>query len=201
MSIERRRRIGIKKFVEHLKTKQLLDLNKAYDVVKETSGLYKCEIEGIVSALEDKRIESMVEIGRCLSGSIYLYLCCFPIKRFLSIDVKRYGTDTAIKEFMDGLNIQNEILVQDSSKYTPKESWDFVLIDGDHTGPGVKSDIEIWKNKCKYIGFHDYADRGSNRHRKVHPEVIKEITEAINKYGWKQIGIRRRSEIVLETLR
>lgn len=165
-------------------------------------GLYKIEASGIYSALHDKNITSVVEVGRCYSGGLYLYSCLFPnLKKVLSIDIDEYPrSDTAIKEYLGHYQIENDIVVCDSTLYKPDNFiWDFGFIDGGHTGPIVEQDMLIWKDRCRYIGFHDYADKRKNKRKHYYHDVTEKITYYINKYNWKQIGNRGCSEIVLET--
>lgn len=191
-------------FAEYLRTfKRPNTYEEVYDVVKDkVSGLYRCESEPIWEIFKDKKIESFVEVGRNLGGSNFFFTCLFKdLKKILSIDIDTFKiTDDALKEYLTHHNISHEFVKADSTAYEASGFWDFVFIDGGHTGEIVSADIEIWRNRCKYIGFHDYADKGrKNKHKVFYPDVVEEIKKAAEKYGWKQIGNRGRSEIIFET--
>jgi len=166
-------------------------------------GLYHQEAAGIYSALHDKDIKTVAEVGRGYAcASLYLYTCFFPdLKKVLSLDIATYKSEASMKAYLDFYGIEHQILTRDSTIYDPGDTfWDFVFIDGGHTGEIVAADIQVWKDKCKYIGFHDYSNKkGKNKHKRHFPDIVEEIGKAIKEYGWKKIGTRGRSEIVLET--
>lgn len=202
-----RRRVRLsEKFVSFLKQRIRYgpeNITKIYEGAEYAIGLYKKETQGILSALGDKKIKSLVEIGRCLGGGLYMLSCIFPeLEEILSIDINDYYiTDPELKLYFDHFGIKHNLIIADSTKYVPEDRlWDFVFIDGGHTGEIVSKDIAIWKDRCRYIGFHDYSNRkGRNRHKAHYPDVVEEIKKSIKEYSWRQIGVRGRSEIVLET--
>jgi len=176
------------------------EISKIYDVIRHSMGLYLREVNGIFSALSDKNITSIVEIGRCFGGGLYVFSCMFPnLKEVLSIDIDA-GADAELRKYFDHFGIKHNIIISDSTSYVPEDKfWDFVFIDGDHTRESVSKDISIWKDKCRYIGFHDYADKGrQNAHKRYYPEVVEEIKKAMLDNGWEQIGNRGCSEIVFK---
>lgn len=166
-------------------------------------GQYKCEAKGLWDTLHDLNIESMVEIGRNLGGGLFLFASILPdLKKVLSIDQKSWRlTDNVFPSYFNYFGIEHEILTLDSTTYEPYEFfWDFVYIDGGHELEIIKKDIEIWRDKTKYIGFHDFSDMGKgNKHRRRYSGVVKSVLEAEEKYGWTRIGNRGRSEIVFKT--
>jgi len=191
-------------FLKYLKTFQRPETyEESYDVVKgKVSGLYRVESEAIWEIFKDKKIESYVEVGRgCTGGTLFLFTCLFrELKEVLSIDIVNHELiNKAIKDYLDGIGIKNQFIECDSTKFEAEGFWDFVFIDGGHTGEIVKRDIDIWKDRCRYIGFHDFADRGRNKHLKAYPDVVEEIKKSWKENGWKQIGKRGRSEIIFET--
>lgn len=201
----RGRRRSYAKLVDLLKNRWRA---KSFDELLEHNpwgvcGQYRCEAEGLWDTLKDLKIESMVEIGRNLGGGLFLFISMLPdLKKVLSIDIdKRDPTDNEFPGYLDHFGIENEIIVIDSTKYEPYDYlWDFVYIDGGHEREAIRKDIDIWKNRTKYIGFHDFADLGSkNKHKRKHSGVVKEISKAEEKFGWKRIGRRGRSEIVFDT--
>lgn len=165
-------------------------------------GQYICEAKGLWNTLYDKNITSLVEVGRNLGGGLLLFACMFPnLKSVLSIDIKHWKpTDKEFRRYFDHFGIYSDIVICDSTLYKPRYFYDFVYIDGGHTGPIVEKDINIWKDRCKYIGFHDFADNGKkNKHRIVYQDVVEVIQKYEGIEGWERIGKRGRSEIVFKT--
>lgn len=177
---------------------------ETYKIVEnKVSGLYESEARSVWDTLHHKdEIKSIVEVGRNLGGSLFLFTCMFPnLQKVLSIDIGEFEpTDSALKDFLKINNISFEFIKMDSTQYKAEGFWDFVFIDGGHTAEIVREDINIWKKRCKYIGFHDFANLGKkNKHKRVFKGVIDEINAAWLENDWKQIGERRRSEIIFET--
>lgn len=190
-------------FCEYLRSfKRPETYEEVYSIIcDKVSGLYRSESEPIWEIFKDKKIESFVEIGRNLGGSLFFFTCLFrDLKKVFSIDISDYEpTDSALREYLTNHNIGHEFVTIDSTKVVAEGMWDFVFIDGGHTGPIVNRDITIWKDHCRYIGFHDYADKGkANKHKRIFPGVIEEIRKAYIENGWIQIGNRGRSEIIFK---
>jgi dienelactone hydrolase len=177
--------------------------DEAYTVVdNHVSGLYREEAKAVWDVISQRPIKSIVEIGRCLGGSLYLFACACPqLERVLSVDIEWYDTsDEAFPEFFAQHGIECQLVEGDSGEMVAHKEWDFVFIDGDHTGPGVKKDLEIWKDHTPLLGFHDFADHGRrNKHIKYYPDVVAEIQIAATNNNWQQVGKRGRSEIIFET--
>ena len=179
------------------------EFNRAYAYVQDkVSGFYRSENEALWEFLATHDIKSFVEIGRNLSGTLFMIGCaCRTLKEVLSIDINRYEpSDSAIERWFNKHDISATIIEQDSTTFIPFGLYDAVLIDGDHKGEVVKKEIQIWKDRCKYLIFHDYADNGKNKHKRVFQDVVDEITKAKEKYGWVQIGERGRSEVIFKTM-
>lgn len=180
---------------------------EAYELSQMANGQYKQEAKAIWGFLRNTEIHSIVEIGRNLAGNLFLMACAArKLKSFLSIDLLEWSlTDNAVLGWFKKHGIDGTIQVCDSLSYSIPEKWkstfwDFVYIDGGHTGEVVRADIENWKDKTKYIGFHDFADLGSrNKHRRVFKDLVQEIKTARDKYGWVQCWDRGRSEIIFRT--
>jgi hypothetical protein len=183
------------------------DFGKAYSLCSPVCGQYKDEAESLWRFIRGNEIHSIAEVGRNLGGNIFLLSCAAKeLKTFLSVDLLYWSlTDDIIPDWWRKNGVDGTLCVCDSMKYMiPRElelkNWDFVYIDGGHTGEIVKADIEFWKDKTRFIGFHDFADKGSkNCHRKVFKGIVKEIQDARDKYGWVQFGDRANSEIVFRT--
>lgn len=183
------------------------DFEKAYELCSPVCGQYKEEAKSIWDFIRGNKINSIVEVGRNLGGNLFFLSCAArSLKTFLSVDLLYWSlTDEIIADWWRKNGIDGTICVCDSLKYMiPRDlelkTWDFVYIDGGHTGEIVRADIEFWKNKTRFIGFHDFADKGSkNCHRKVFKSVVKEIQKARDDYGWIQVGERANSEVIFRT--
>lgn len=175
------------------------------DKQETVSGFYKVEAKAVWDIISQERVESMVEIGRHMGGSLFLWGCaCQGLKEIASYDIESYEvTDGVLYEWFTRHGVEADIVVFDSSqiiKTSVGSPCDFVMIDGEHTGPGVKADIEIWQDATRLIAFHDFADGGAaTRHKATYPDVIREIQAARDKHGWVQAGPRGRSDIVYRT--
>lgn len=121
----------------------------------------RCEKYAFASILEVARPEAAIEIGTYEGGS--LQLISKYAEKVYSIDVSREPRDRLGDRF-DHV----EFLTGDSKKLIPtalkkiadaNEKLGFVLIDGDHSTLGVKSDIEAVLQHVPtcpvYIVFHD----------------------------------------------
>jgi len=209
--MSRRREKQQLEFVENLKKEDGKirpdDFDGAWGVGGCVSGLYDGEMAGAWNALHgdlSDNIKSMVEVGRCWSGTLYMYCCLFRnLEKITSLELDDYTvTDPAIKEWLDGQNIAHDFVTGDSTAYIPDPSkfYDFVFIDGNHDGEYVTKDIAIWKDRCSYIGFHDFANRrGKNKHRRFYPGLVKTICNSWEENEWVPIGHRYRSEIIFKT--
>lgn len=99
------------------------------------------------------------------------YLSNYPTYHF----VEKFSLE-AVKDFQDN-------------------SLDFVYIDGNHSGPAVKEDMEAWTEKVRYGGIvagHDFTSRW--------PSLKKEVQEYARKNGHqlfilgmeaKDVGLKR----------
>ena len=190
-------------FAEYLKTGKRPDtFEEAYAVVADkVSGLYESEARAMWHNIRAIKPKSIVEIGRNLGGSQFLFCCAAPeLEQLWSIDIEAFElTDTWLEEWgcFNGIDIQND--VHDSSESVPVGMYDLVFIDGLHTGPGVRADIEVWKDHARHLAFHDFSDRKTNRHKRHYPDVVAEIRGAAQAYQWQQFGERGKSDIVFKT--
>lgn len=203
MSMRKRKRKEWEEFSSLLKNRtRITNFDEAYSSVSVVCGLYKKEAESVWLFLKEINPRSIVEIGRCLGGSFWLFGCaCDNLERSLSIDILEYEvTDNNLKEWYEYYGVECDVLVCDSKSWKEDRMWDFVFIDGGHDEPTVKADIEVWKDKCKYIGFHDFSDRGrKNCHKKPFPDLVEVVSESAEKYGWVQFWDRGKSEIIFKT--
>lgn len=187
-------------FAEYLKKNERpAEFEQAYSVVADkVSGLYRSEAQAMWNNIRAINPRTMVEVGRNLGGSQFLFCCAaLEVEKFLSIDIEAFDlTDWALRDWGNARGIRIQNCVHDSTTWKPHMVHDFVFIDGGHTGEIVKADIEVWKDHAQFIAFHDYADQnGKNKHRRHYPDVVAEITAAADRYGWLQFGERGRSDI------
>lgn len=166
-------------------------------------GMYEREAAAVWKILRGQKIESVCEIGRCLGGGFFLLLCACPDVHYArSIDLVGYPEiDGPLWSWAEHQGIQCSIEVSDSALVKADRVYDFVWIDGGHTAEAVKADIEIWRQHARLIGFHDYADKGRNRHIRAYRDVTAAIAEAAARNDWRQIGARGCSDIVFATRR
>ena len=172
-------------------------------------GQYEMEARAIWDFIQSENIQSIGEVGRNLGGTAFLMACAARnLKRFISQDIAWWAlTDEVIPIWMNHHGIDCKLIVSDSMTYEhpegwDRDDWDLVYIDGGHTGEIVTADILNWKDRTRFIGFHDYADRGrKNCHRRAFKGVVDAITKAKNDYGWEQAAPRGRSDIIFRTSR
>jgi len=175
--------------------------DEAYKICKLSCGQYDCEAKPLWNIVHHYSPATIHEIGRQVGGTAFLMACASRnLKRFVSVDIRTYDmADAALKKWFAYHHIDAELVVSDSRNWTPKEEVDFVYIDGEHTGEAVAAEIAAYKDVATLIGFHDYADKGWNKHRWCFKDVVKVISEARDAYGWTLAGPRVRSEVVFLT--
>ena len=177
---------------------------EAYALCKDVCGQYEREARSIWDFLRAKpQITRIAEVGRNLGGNVFLMACAAKaLQRFVSFDLLEWSlTDKAILGWMQRHGIACDVRVADSLSYAPQtdDVFDFVYIDGGHGGLVIRADIQNWKDRTRFIGFHDYADKGRNRHRRCFPELVTAITEAKEMHGWQVAWPRGNSEIIFDT--
>ena len=177
---------------------------ETYSLCKCVCGQYLEEAKAIWDFVRGNNIKRIAEVGRNIGGNVFLLSCAAQeLERFCSIDLLDWKlTDPLIKKWFAHYGIAADILVADSlnPNFKGYEYWDFVYIDGGHTGPIVQADILRWHERTRYIGFHDFADRGrKNKHRRVFQDVVDAIKDARDQYGWTIASPRGRSDIVFDT--
>lgn len=131
----------------------------------------------------------LLEIGTCNGGTTML-LATAKLKeaKLISLDIKNHCHKT-VKKLLD----KNTFLtIADSKKFIPSFKLDFLLIDGDHSFEGVKSDFEhYWPylNNGADVLFHDAV--GSKKYVLVVPTVnsfVKTLESNPNLKFIKDIG-------------
>ena len=150
---------------------------------------YRNDIEGFMSGVELRRLygmaremKSIVEIGSWKGRSTHALLSgcrgtVYAVDHFRGSESER---ETSHGEAVDGdifaqfmknvgMFSNLEVLKMDSEEAASKiDRVDMVFIDGDHTYPGAKRDIDVWLPKAgKIICGHDYT----------YPEVRRAVDE------------------------
>jgi len=178
-------------------------IDEAYALVSPgVCGLFETEAVGLWGALMDQQIFSLVEVGRNLGGGLVFLCCACPdVKLVRSIDLVAIPEcDEPVAAWMRKQGIRYSLEEMDSSEASAFGMvYDFVWIDGGHTGECVAHDIAIWKDHARLLGFHDFADKKHNAHKRCFQDVVDVIAAAEEQYGWQRIGKRGRSEIVFRT--
>ena len=177
---------------------------EAYALCKDVCGQYEREARSIWSFIQARpEITRIAEVGRNLGGNVFLMACAArSLQRFVSLDLLEWGlTDRAIVNWMELHGISCAVRVEDSLSYSPRadDVFDFTYIDGGHGGEVIRADIRNWKERTKFIGFHDYADKRRNRHRRYFAEVVAAVSEAKESNGWQLTWPRSNSEVIFET--
>jgi len=130
----------------------------------------------------------IVEIGSYEGRSTYA-LACDTKAVVHAIDPwgsKDYGSVfETFKKNIKSLNniIPHQMLSMNAVDLFEDKSIEMIFFDGDHSYPGIKSDVSLWLPKCKFlICGHDF--------NKGHPGVIKAVKEifpnykTVSKYLW-----------------
>lgn len=190
----------VTKFCEFLRTgERPTTFEAAYEKCADrVCGFYESEARATWEVLRTEKIEWAAEIGRNRGGGLYFLVCACPeLKYVRSVDIAPIEViDKALGYWLHANRIGYHFQTCDSREAKADMVYDLVYIDGEHTGPGVRADIENWRRHARIIGFHDYADRGGkNKHKRAFPDVVAEIRTAAERYGWEPIGQRGRSEI------
>ncbi len=130
----------------------------------------------LASIIQEYKIETVFEIGAWVGYTSAMMLNLPTIKKIKAIDVnntfdvsnegnpthplsdkKVYGKYA--KKHAKLLNKKYELVFCDSKLYEPKEQFDLVFIDGDHSYSYCRTDTELaFKLKPKIIVWHDYPN-------------------------------------------
>jgi hypothetical protein len=116
---------------------------------------YPNQFSKYLKFLSDKNITSYLEIG-CRWGGTFV-LTTEYLKKFnnLTESVAVDLIDSPVAEYTGGTFIKMNSMSQEFSEYIASKQFDLVLIDGDHTYEGAKSDYLLVKDHAKIIVFHD----------------------------------------------
>jgi hypothetical protein len=127
--------------------------------------------------LSNHGIESYLEIGSRHGGTFVItveYLDRFrPIRKAVAVDLARSRSLERYASDRDGIEVLQANTRSEAFKGFLREAgpFDLVLIDGDHTEHGCRSDFELVKDQARLIAFHDIASNAVPGVAKVWREV------------------------------
>jgi SAM-dependent methyltransferase len=111
--------------------------------------------------LSQQKIQSYVEIG-CHKGGTFIitveYLARFnPVLQAVAVDNWPREIMHEYKKYVPNIEYITESSQSSRFRelYLNQDSWDLVLIDGDHSYNGARADYELVKDRAKNIAFHD----------------------------------------------
>jgi len=178
--------------------------------IRSVAGLNGDESRAIWDFIRANDIRSIVEIGRRYGTGIFLMACAAKnLERAMSFDIFNWVIDKPLSQWFSINGIENQVLVCDSRKYVPDPGvvWDLVLVDGGHTADAVRSDVEMWRTRTRFLALHDFADSGrdnANNPKGIryckpkYVEMVDAMIEIKAKYGWEPVWPRGRSEIIFK---
>lgn len=147
---------------------------------------------GLVRGLKPRRI---VEIGRYKGGSTLVVAAAMPTDaRFWSIDIgEKEGRlaradmrpyDRQLSTLLDRLSLTVELVVADSRTVDiDTGELDLVLIDGDHTYDGVKSDFERFGRRARVGGAVLFDDTFDEKLFRTHSDTVGRLVREILEEG------------------
>ena len=162
-------------------TKSIYGDDVVHMINQSSHGLWQTPIQlaQFLVKLSELDIKTYLDVGTC-SGYTITIVCAY-LQRFGLIHVDTIEPvmicSQAVKNLWKKYDMPiNYITSTSEQMYTsmPSDKYDFIFIDGNHEYPFVKADYENFKNKCKYLAFHDINDRLCPGVRKVWQEVKEE---------------------------
>lgn len=114
----------------------------------------------LTTLLNGYKPKVILEIGT-YNGVTTAFLAKFPfVERVITVDINRREETKNIWSRFNVVNKISYLLVKndhEKANLLKNKNINFVLLDGDHTYKGVKTDFNIAKNLCDKILFHDYT--------------------------------------------
>ncbi|GEM_PF-1475939 len=124
---------------------------------------------------------NIFEIGRLQGGTVLLLaIAADENARITSVDIEPWDDEELMRALADlGAHERVTLLTCDANSLDPlPETYDLILIDGDHRYEGVKKDFERWKTALKpggHLLFHDAAN--ARRFATGNPDVMRLVAE------------------------
>jgi predicted O-methyltransferase YrrM len=160
----------------------------------------KTEIKALLEFMAPRAPKTILEIGTCGGGTLYLFTTVFKPDLLISVDLPGgpFGGGYAEQRIALYESLGNVKLIRDDS-HKPEtylkvkellagKQLDMLFIDGDHTYEGVKEDFRMYQEFVKKEGvivFHDIHDQAG--------------TECQVKSFWKELrGNHDSMEIIID---
>lgn len=138
-------------------------LHEQPEIVRaNTGGLkiwqYPNQFSKYLKFLSERGVTSYLEIGCRWGGTFILtteYLKKFgDVKEAVAVDI----IDSPVADYEGGTFIRIDSKSPEFKEYIARKQFDLVLIDGDHSYEGAKSDYLLVKDHAKIIVFHDITN-------------------------------------------
>ena len=132
----------------------------AYCGIGIDSWQYPNQFSRYLQFLGQQGIQNYIEIG-CHKGGTFIitveYLSRFnSVDRCVAVDNWPRSIMHEYQQFRPGVEYITESSQSDRFRdVIASQVWDLVLIDGDHSYPGVCADFDLVRDHAKYIAFHD----------------------------------------------
>lgn len=165
------------------------------------------ELKAVMDFLIKEKVQSILEIGCDAGGTLFAWSKIAT--KIVGISLFNGGFSSGIPlrahnaDIIHG-NSHDPNIVTGVMSIAPKDGFDFLFIDGDHTYAGVHNDFWHYKHMVKpdgWIGFHDICEfTAETNDLKVHifwQDLIKTFPAAEVKefkqfpYSWGGIGLIR----------
>lgn len=144
-----------------------------FDAVGDFQPLqYEDEIGPFIDLLKAEGVRSYIEVGACYGGTFHRVMSSLPNgSKGTTVDLpaQRWGmpdseprllevmTDLSAKGYEVGAVWGDSKALDTYSRAKERGPYDALMIDGDHTYEGVRSDWLTYGHLAKVVAFHDIA--------------------------------------------